>query len=177
MNSVKSVQEAFSDFHYWVRQPMFQKGRQFHSFKESELLPLIRFFLLGHFRMAVPEHRTKVEILPDPEGTGYFDFFVPGAVIEVATRAPGEGKSKLTAYTNRSERRKLAQRSTHWTVKSGVLVLLDFTATPLEDEILEEYRSRKHIGAPGAPLRNFSVLYYYPEIDDSTWCIRKNIRF
>jgi len=175
--SINDVHGVFWVFHQGVRDSLFHKGKKYHLKSERELLPNIRFLLLGRFGSVLPEHETS--LFSNYSGKGYFDFLVPGVAIEVAVRGPHEHKSKLTAYTNRDERRKLAGRDSKNTLfKRGVLVLLDFSGNPLEEEQLEKYRSKENLDVR-AGLTNFSVIYYSIGSDKNrtSTSIRKNIRF
>jgi hypothetical protein len=178
MYSVVQVQKAFVTFHRWVREALFAKGRGYHLRSERDLLSNIRFFLLGWFGIVIPEYKTT--LFTNHSGKGFFDFLLPGVAIEVAVRGPFDNRSKLTAYTNRDERRKLTGRKANRVLfKRGVLVLLDFSRDPLDDWQLEEYRSTKNLNIGRRRPANFSVLYYFidKENDNETSCIRKNIRF
>jgi len=177
MPSIKSIQESFHLLYESFGEPSFVKSHEFEWWGEKNLLPNIRFFLLGYFGSDL-EPEIKTELLSSKTGTGYIDFVVGKTAIEFAVRLPDETRSKLTSYTNRDERTKLIRRKTwHPWLESGVHVLFDFSKDPLTLEQLDEYRELPNFGAGNFNKDGFSVLYFYKMENGEINCIRKNISF
>lgn len=177
MPSIKTVQESFHLLYDSFGESSFVKTQGFEWWGEKNLLPNVRFFLLGYFGNDLePEYKT--ELLSSKTGNGYIDFVVGKTAVEFAVRLPDEKKSKLTAYTNRDERQKLIRRKKmHPWLERGVHILFDFSQDPLSDEQLEDYRELPDFGSGNYNKDNFSVLYFYRSSANETDCIRKNISF
>ncbi len=175
MPSIKKVKEAFGLLYESIREPSFSKSHEFSWWNEKSLLPNVRFFLLGYFGDDL-EPELKTELISAPSGEGYLDFAVGDTAIEFAVRLPNETASKLTSYSNRTERTKLIRRKVKndWATH-GVLVLFDFSDSPLTNEQLEDYREKPSLGKGNHHINEFSVLYYNYTLSDSLYCIRKNV--
>jgi hypothetical protein len=177
MSSIKEIKEAFELLYWSMKDTTFSKTHDFSWWNEKSLLPNIRFYLLGYFGNDL-EPEIKTELISAPSNEGYIDFGVNNAAIEFAVRLPNESASKLTAYSNRTEREKLVRRKVwHDWADHGVLVLFDFSDNPLTNEQLEEYREKPTLGKGSHKLDGFSVLYYNMINGDEECCVRKNIKF
>jgi len=175
MISVEQVKNSFHFLHESMRQKEFSKAMYFNWWCEKDLLPSIRFYLLGYFGAIDPE--VKTELASSNSGEGYIDFAIENIAIEFAVRKPDEYKSKLTAYTNRDERKKLIRRKMYNDhLNYGTLVLFDFTKDPLLDEQLEEYRDIPSLGKGNFNKDGFVLLYFYIGKNSETLCIKKQIK-
>jgi hypothetical protein len=175
MISIKQVQDAFHLLHETVRQPEFSKSMYFKWWSEKDLLPSVRFYLLGYFGAIDPE--VKTELISNNTGEGFLDFAIENIAVEFAVRRPDDTKFKLTAYANRDERTKLIRRkkyNEHLT--KGVLVLFDFAKDPLSEEQLGHYREMPSLGQGNFNKDDFSILYFYIGENSETVCDRKNIK-
>ena len=175
MISIEQIRESFLFMHESMADYDFSKTMSFNWWNEKDILPNERFFLLGYFGAIEPEVKTELRGKYSEEG--FIDFVVDNVAIEFAVRKPDDYASKLTSYSNRDERKKLARRKQYnESFEYGVLVLFDFSNDPLTDEQLENYREQPPLGRGNFNLDNFSVLYFYRESGESI-CIRKNVRF
>jgi hypothetical protein len=177
MSTIKEIKEAFGLLYKNIRRATFNKSQYFEWWNEKSLLPNVLFFLLGYFGDDL-EPEMKTELLLAPSGEGYIDFGVNNIAIEFAVRLPNESASKLTSYSNRTERTKLIRRKVYndW-AEYGVMVLFDFSDNPLTKEQLDEYREKPSLGKGNHNTDGFSVLYYNHTIANDTCCMRKNITF
>lgn len=177
MPSIKSIEKSFHLLYESFGESSFVKSHHFEWWGEKNLLPNIRFFLLGYFGSDL-EPEIKTELLSSKTGAGYIDFVVGRTAVEFAVRLPNESKSKLTSYTNRDERTKLIRRKKwHPWLERGVHVLFDFSTNPLTDEQLEEYRDLPDFGSGNFNKDGFSILYFHRTEDKEVNCTRKNISF
>lgn len=175
MISIEQIREAFLFMHESMADYDFSKTMSFNWWTEKDILPNVRFFLLGYFGAIEPE--VKTELRGNYSEEGFIDFVVDNVAIEFAVRKPDDYASKLTSYSNRDERKKLVRRKQYnESFVYGVLVLFDFSDDPLNDEQLEDYREQPPLGRGNFNLDNFSVLYFYRDNGESK-CIRKNILF
>lgn len=177
MTSIKQIQDAFKLLHEHARDPGFAKTMGFDWWCEKDILPNIRFFLLGYFEAVEPEVIT--ELIGNTWGEGRIDFVINNVAIEFAVRNPNNSKSKLTSYSNRDEQKKLIRRlqyNDH--LREGVLVLFDFSNDPLTNLQLEEYREMPSLGKGNFTNKSgFSILYFWIDEDNNTQCTRKNVTF
>ncbi len=149
----------------------------FKWWNEKSILPNVRFFLLGYFGDDL-EPELKTELISAPTGEGYIDFAVGNIAIEFAVRLPDETPSKLTSYSNRTERMKLSRRKVqHDWATAGVMILFDFSKSPLSNEQLEDYREKPKFGKGNHITEGFSILYYNYSLDSDSCCVRKDIKF
>lgn len=177
MSTIKEIKEAFELLYWSMRESSFSKSHEFSWWNEKALLPHIRFYLLGYFGDDL-EPEIKTELISAPTREGYIDFGVNNAAIEFAVRLPNESASKLTAYSNRTEREKLIRRKMwHEWADHGVLVLFDFSDNPLTHEQLNEYKEKPSFGQGNHTVNGFSILYYNYCHGQDKCCVRKNIRF
>jgi hypothetical protein len=135
MATVTEVVEAFKLFYGAALRRDFSKSLYYVDWNERDILPSLRLFLLGYFGNTVK---------PESRGNGFrgkskhrkVDFLVGGIAVEVAVRAASDSSSKLSAATNRAEIQKLIRHR-----GKSLLVLLDFSRSPLSPEALEKYKS------------------------------------
>ena len=155
---LRQVREAFEYLFGALFQPEFAKSSDFSAYNESELLPLLRFYLLGYFCEELwPEQRVR---LPSADtGEGYVDFMIGGIAVEFAVAARGATWSALSPSTNRTERQKLLKYP-----GPSALVLYDLnrerTITP---ERLEGYRDTNIFGRGRHRIWPFQVHYFHLE--------------
>jgi hypothetical protein len=176
MITIKQVQHAFQLLHETARQKEFSKAMYFNWWSEKDLLPSVRFYLLGYFGAIDPEVKTEL-ISGNITGEGYIDFAIENIAVEFAVRRPNDYRFKLRAYLNIDERRKLIRRKVYNEhLTNGVLVLFDFANDPLSIEQLEDYREMPSLGQGNFKKDDFSILYFYTGENSETICIRKNIK-
>ncbi|EJL37555.1 hypothetical protein PMI01_00633 [Caulobacter sp. AP07] len=154
MASISQVIDAFELFHQSLRRPEFRKSFRFDHWSERQLLPLVRAFLLGYFGpRAEPERMT---VLPGKlTGQGRVDFIVYDVAVELAVRRPWCPKAELLPEKNADEVRKLLKYN-----GLGVLVLLDYSKTPLSRAELEGYRVLPTLGQGNHAKSGFSLAYF-----------------
>ena len=170
--TVTNIVDAFGLLYDALRDRSFSKTLRLHERSESELLPLVRTFLLGYFgESIVPEART---VLPGSlSGYGRLDFLIGNVAVELAVRRPSASASSLSSYVNSGEVKKLMKHN-----GLAVLVLFDFSDTPYDEEGIESFRDWPSLGRGNHTKSAFNVAYYYissrPPFE--TEVIRKNIR-
>ncbi|WP_291879605.1 hypothetical protein [Caulobacter sp.] len=146
--------DAFSLFYESLRRPEFRKSFKFDHWSERQLLPLVRTFLLGYFGpRAEPERMTA---LPGKlTGLGRFDFMVYDVAVELAVRRPGCPRADVLPEKNADEVRKLLKHP-----GLGVLILLDYSSSPLAEDDLQGYRALPSLGRGNHAKTAFSVAYF-----------------
>jgi hypothetical protein len=166
MSSISQVADAFHLFYESLLRREFRKSFQFDQWSERDLLPLVRSFLLGYFGpRAEPE---RMAVLPTKlTGQGRFDFMVYDVAVELAVRRPWCPRGDVMPGKNADEVRKLLKYN-----GLGVLILLDYSATPLTRPELEGYRDLPSLGRGNHAKSGFSVVYYAIGRDP----IRLNVR-
>jgi hypothetical protein len=145
---VKTVVKAFNLLYSNLLSRDFGKSLRFHHKGESDLLPLVRTFLLGYFEEdLIPEAKSK---LPgSPSGNGRIDFIVGDVAVEFAVRKPKQSKTNLSHVTNSSEVKKLMKHD-----GKALLVLFDFSKKPFSEYDIERYREWPSLGkGPHRPHR------------------------
>ena len=154
MSSVTLVIDAFHLFYEALQRREFRKSFQFDQWSERDLLPLVRTFLLGYFGpRAEPE---RMAVLPTKlTGQGRFDFMIYDVAVELAVRRPWCPRADVMPGRNADEVRKLLKHD-----GLGVLVLLDYSASPLTRDELESYRDLPSLGRGNHTKSGFSVAYY-----------------
>ncbi len=166
--TIKKVVEAFRVLFSAINDKEFGKTLQMHEWNEQELAPLVRTFLLGHFGEIIPEAKAK---LPGtPSGYGRIDFVVKGVAVELAVRRRSQSKAPLSASVNSNEVKKLLKFN-----GPAVLVLFDFSATPLTSQQLDGFRDWPSLGKGPHSKSPFNVAYFFRTADNVIDCIRKNI--
>jgi len=152
--SIKSIEESFSLLFANIISSEFSKTLHLESWNEKKLLPLIRTFLLGYYGKVMPEKTVKNPIADKKRGR--IDFLIGNTAVELAVRAKGKSKYKITARTNRYEIAKLLKHRGR-----AVLILFDFTKEPLSEEDLQQFRNLPAFGKGNHCKTSFSILYFY----------------
>jgi len=147
----------------------FAKTYGLEEWSENDLLPLVRFFLLGYFGKSriEPEHTVQQPLAP--KGKGRVDFLLGKVAVEFAVRKYSDYSTKIKPHDNRFEIRKLLKYE-----GPAALVLFDFSDEPFPDD-LDVYRELPVVGR-GHRRNPFSVLYYYRDEDGRPDVVRKNIK-
>lgn len=169
--TIKSVIEAFDLLFTSINNRKFRKTLSINKYKEKDLLPLVRMFLLGYFgESIVPEAKTK---LPGAlTGSGYLDFLIGDVAVEFACRPPHASRQNLSATVNSSEAKKLLKHD-----GLSVLILFDFSKDPFPEEKIESFRNWPSLGKGNHKKSPFNVAYFhFDRRNGGTKIIRKNIR-
>lgn len=150
---VKEVIEAFELLFDGLHDRDFRKTLSLTKYRERDLNPLVRTFLLGYFGAVSPEVRSA---LPGSlTGEGSIDYVIGDVAVEFAVRRPHDARLNLSAVTNATEVKKL----TKWRGKS-LLVLFDFSRDPFERVDLERYREWPSLGKGSHKKNAFTVAYF-----------------
>lgn len=153
---VGNVVEAFEFLYGKLLDRDFAKSAGFENYRESDLLHIVRAYLLGYFWKVDPELSSS---LPGCSSkVGRIDFCVGDVAIELAVRARGGHKSALCAPANRTEVKKLLR----WEGQ-GVLILFDFGAPPLSETDLNKYRDLPSLGKGKWRTSAFRLAYFHRE--------------
>jgi len=138
--TVKQIIEAFDLLFSSMHRKDFCKTLRLKEFTEQELHPLVRSFLLGYFgESLVPEAKA---VLPGSlSGHGRVDYLIDNVAVELAVRSKGKAKANISSSVNTSEVKKLMKHD-----GLSVLVLLDFSDTPAEDEDISRFREWPSLG-------------------------------
>lgn len=166
--SINNIKETFLHLYENIHDREFAKSLGFSTWMERDLLPLIRFYLLGRYGSVSPE--VTATLTKAPSGQGRIDFVVGNTAIELAVRTPNCSPAKLLTALNENEIIKLMKYD-----GPSVLVLYDFSDCPLSDAQLKQYRELPSLGKGNHFKSPFSVLYYC-RADGECTCVRKNIR-
>ncbi len=138
----------------------FGKSHALHTWRERQLLPLVRVGLLCYFQKSVvPE--AEVRTPWTRSGKSRIDFRVSNTAIEFAVRNPGKSYTNVSAKANQSELKKLMK----WKEGKAVLVLFDFSDFPFTLRDLQAYRQHPSFGQGNHDKNAFTVLYYYLDPD------------
>lgn len=152
---VDEVVEAFRYLYENLLDRDYAKSAGFEHYSESELLHIVRAFLLGYFW---DDMRAELaSSLPGAAtGAGRIDFVVGKVAVELAVRRNGSrGKRALCARENVTEVKKLMR----WD-GPGVLVLYDFGAPPLSQADLAAYRELPSLGSGNWRTSSWQVAYF-----------------
>ena len=154
MPSIQAIASSFSLLYQFLQHRPFTKSKKMDTWDERDLLPLVRFFLLGKFGHIVqPEYNVQVRI--DPPKNGRIDFRIGKVAVEFAVRSKSRSKAKVSAPANSSEVRKLA-----FYQGKAILVLFDYSDTPYTRGQLREYRKIPNFKSPVGTPSAFNLLYY-----------------
>lgn len=152
---IGEVFEAFEYLYAKLLDRSFAKSAGFEHYSESELLPLVRAYLLGYFEDIEPELTSSLPGCSTKYGR--IDFRVGDVAVELAVRSSGvRRKRALCADENQTEVRKLLR----WPGQ-GLLVLYDFGSPPLSDDDLERYRTLPKLGRGQWATSSFQLAYFY----------------
>lgn len=153
--TIKEVTVAFDLLYKSLLKKDFSKSAKLHLWGESDLLLLVRAFLLGYFGHSVtPEAKAK---LPGSlSGNGRIDFVIGDVAVEFAVRRPDQRKATLSAVTNSSEVKKLMKFN-----GKALLVLFDFSKAPFAEEDIKRYRQWPSLGKGPHRKSPFNVAYFH----------------
>ena len=171
--TINKIEDAFFLLYKNFHDKNFTKSISLKHKTESQLLPLVRTALLGFFKQVIPERQIHTPWTKSKHS--YIDFCVDKTAIEFAVRNPGKSKSNITPNTNKPEIKKLLK----WNSGPAVLVLFDFSDTPLDGDAIEQYRVHPSLGKGNHKKSPFTILYFYTEAHQGQkfqFCIRKNIQ-
>ncbi|MFZ7130017.1 hypothetical protein [Avibacterium avium] len=155
--TLAEVIEAFDNLFTEIHNHNFVKTLRFNEKTEKELLPLIRFYLLGYFNNLEAESHIEFE----PEQSGRIDFIIDNVAVEFVAKTSKQANSVLSRNTNEKEIKKVMSYN-----GLSLIVLYNFTSAVSDEyvsKVLEEYRR--------LPATNnkekypFNVIYFY--IDES----------
>ena len=166
--SVSEVVNSFSCLYASLWRKEFTKTLRPGEYSERELLPLLRFYLLGRFGDKVlPEVRG---ILPGTlRGSGRLDFLIGDVAVEFAVRRQNDRACTLRPEYQATEVKKLLKYD-----GKAVLILFDLSYTPLTFSVIRGYRS---LPAMGNHIKtSYHVVYFYRKANGSTDYIRINIK-
>lgn len=170
--TVSEVVEAFDVFYQSIFTRDFRKSVRLDDYSENELLPLVRSFLLGYFvNSLVPEASTE---LPGKlSGYGRVDFLIDNVAVEFAVRRREDRSSPIRPSVNADEMKKLMKYD-----GLSLLVLYDFSANPLDETGVEDFREWPSLGKGNHYRGPVNIAYFYRSSfrPIETDCIRKNIR-
>jgi hypothetical protein len=168
---IKSVRGAFGLLYQSILDRDFRKTLDLNRWSESELLPLVRTFLLGYFGHCYPE--VSVRLAGAPSGWGRVDFLLGNVAVELAVRRPRDRKGPLSAQVNNSEMIKLMMYD-----GPSLLVLFDFSHHPFNQEDIQRFRNYPSLGRGNFKRSPFNVAYFYIKSARPVQCgcISKNIR-
>lgn len=166
--SVGEVVNSFSYLYASLWRKEFTKTLRPGEYSERELLPLLRFYLLGWFGDKVsPE---VPGILPGAlRGSGRLDFLIGDVAVEFAVRRRDDRACTLRPEYQATEVKKLLKYD-----GKGVLILFDLSYSPLTLSVIREYRS---LPAMGNHIKtSFHVAYFYRNENGETDHIRRHVR-
>ena len=169
---IGNTAEAFDLLYRSLWQRDFRKSVDLHKHPERKLLPLVRTFLLGYFgESLVPEASS---VLPGSlSGYGRIDFLVGDVAVEFVVRRPSASRHVISPDANITEVKKLLKHDGH-----ALLVIYDFSLSPLTAEDLEGFRELPSLGRGRHVKSPFNLAYYYRERSRPirTGVVRKNIQ-
>ncbi|WP_084356098.1 hypothetical protein [Novosphingobium lentum] len=160
MATVREISEAFHVFYEALRDPEFSKSLRLNEWTERELLPLVRTFLLGWFGQGQVAPEVMSALPGKITGYGRLDFVVRGVAVELAVRCRGGSRSNLSATVNADEIKKLMKFD-----GLAVLILLDFTNDPLDDQAIEKFREWHSLLHGRHKKSPFNVSHHYRDPD------------
>lgn len=170
MVSILRIENAFQLLYSKAYDRDFVKTKKLSEWGEAKLLPVVRTFLLGYFGHSV-EPEFKVKLHGSVSGSGRIDFKIGDIAVEFAVRNKGKSKSQLSASVNASEVIKLLKYNGR-----SVLILYDFTDSPLDVEDIERFKEWDSLGSGNHKLSSFNVIYFSRDCLSGAGPIKKNIR-
>jgi hypothetical protein len=153
--TLKEVAAAFEHVFETMHDPGFRKSIRLSALSERQLLRYTKFFLLGWFGRTALEVERTVAFPWTETGKGRVDFSIGEVAIEVAVRNPTQGPSTLLSRVNAPEMVKLIKHR-----GPAMLVLFDFSRSPLSDADLEAYRDVPSLGQGNHARSPFNVYYF-----------------
>ncbi|MGQ9366221.1 hypothetical protein [Azospirillum sp. ST 5-10] len=169
----EALRDIRGDFEYLFRNlcnPDFCLTYKCHTWNERDLLPLIRFYLLGAYGdKLVPEYWVRHAFAQ--HGDGRVDFLIGRTAVEVAVQPEQGTRGKLTRSANTDECVKLMQHD-----GPSALVLFDFARVrTLSPQDLADYRDTPSLGRGNWSVSGFNILYFHRVAADCA-CETLNIR-
>lgn len=153
MTTITEVIAAFERLFEAMHERRFAKTLGFIEKGEKELLPYIRYYLLGYFDRLEPESKIQIEEYE----SGLIDFIVDNVAVEFAAKNGRQSRTILQRNHNEKEIKKLMSYS-----GNSLLVLFDFEKSTSHDyvkNVLEEYR--KVPAFHKDEIYPFNVVYFY----------------
>lgn len=153
--TVEQVVDAFEYLYTNLLDPAYARSTKYAFYKEQQLLPLTRAFLLGYFADEMKAEHWST--LPGCDTKyGRIDFVIGGVAVELAVRKRGGSKISLKPKVNSTEIKKLLC----WPGKA-VLILFDFDDDCLDIEDIKEYRTLPSMGKGHWKKSPFNVAYFH----------------
>jgi len=148
--------KAFYRIYDAMRDKAFTKSRKITEYNEKELLIPVRFYLLGEFGNVTPECQSYTD--PGQSIHKRIDFVINEKIaVEFAVRSKNDGPGKVAAKTNETEIKKLIR----WTKGPAILVLFDFSGSPLPIEVLHKFKLPPTLGSGNHKKSSYWVIYYW----------------
>lgn len=169
MTTIADIHSAFELLFKALCDKSFTKTLNLEHWGERDLLPLVRVFLLGYFgECVIPEAQVK---LPGASiDMGRVDFIVDGVAVEFAVRKPTDSHSTVGKANNTSEVKKLLKYN-----GKALLVLFDFSTSPLSSDDLEAYREIPPLGRGNHVTTPFQLSYFFKK-NGELCCEKKRIK-
>lgn len=170
--SIRDVVESFEYLFDSFYRKEFIKTHCFNKGNERELLPLVRWYLLGCFANDVyPEYKARLQ--GSATGTGYIDFMIGDIAVEFAVRSVTAPKSSISATVQTTEMKKLMKYD-----GKALLVVFDFSDSPYSEPEIDDFRHIPSLGKGNHKCSAFNVAYFYVanRRPFETGRISKNIR-
>lgn len=170
--SIRDVVDSFEYLFDSFYRKEFIKTHRFNKGNERELLPLVRWYLLGRYDdLVYPEFKSRLQ--GSPTGNGYIDFVIDDIAVEFAVRIASAPKAAISASVQTTEMKKLMKYD-----GKALLVLFDFSATPYTEPEINDFRYIPSLGKGNHKCSAFNLAYFYvaSRRPFETGKISKNIR-
>ncbi|EAT2981426.1 hypothetical protein EDY93_18610 [Salmonella enterica] len=153
--SIRDVANSFEYLFDSFYRKDFIKTHRFTKGNEREVLPLVRWYLLGCYEDRVyPEFKARLQ--GSPTGNGYIDFVIDDIAVEFAVRTEKASKASISATVQTTEMKKLMKYD-----GKALLVLFDFSDSPYSESEIEEFRNIPSLGKGNHKLSAFNLAYFY----------------
>ncbi len=137
---------------------------KFYTENKTELLPLVRYHLLGYFGCL--ESKAQIKITRDKKG--WLDFIINDDVaVEFVVKNTNYNRSILNKNTNSDDVKKLMRYE-----GKSLLILFDLSPNTANETVikkLEEYADRPSLGQGNHNKYPFNVVYFYQNEDEITY--------
>lgn len=154
MTTISEIVEAFEYLYENLLDKEYAKSTGYAHYNESELLPLVRAYLLGYFHGDMQAEQWSS--LPGCKTAyGRIDFLIGKVAVELAVRRKGGPKSCLRPHHNRTEVRKLLR----WKGRA-ILILFDFDDNHFDVADIKDYRHIS-LGKGNWKTSGFNIAYFY----------------
>lgn len=151
-----AIAHAFYRIFDAMRDKSFAKSRKITEYSEKDLLIPIRFYLLGHFKNVKPEFKTFTD--PGKNRPKRIDFLINDKIaIEFAVRSKHDAPNKVAEKANRTEVQKLIR----WTNGPAILVLFDFSDSPLDKEVMMRFKLSPSLGKGNHNKSGYWIMYFW----------------